>query len=267
MPETSRPETSQPETSQPFTPSSTAGHLLGLLVQSPDLDALLTKLAHLAGEVVTPAAVCGITIRRDGRPFSPAVSDSLAAQLDEIQYVTDEGPCLDALRGGSVVVVDDLSHEDRWNQYRPAAIAYGVVSSLSLPLIVDGERLGALNLYSTTATAFTGPLREQAEGFAVQAIDALTLTMRQVRQAQMQDQLAQAVVSSSVIDQAIGILMAEQRCTAAAAFDLLRQASQNRNRKLRDIAGDLITRVSGAPPQPRPAFRAAAEGPPPPKEQ
>jgi GAF domain-containing protein len=252
-----------PETSQPFVPGSTTAQLLGLLVQAPDLDALLTKLAHLAGEAVTPDAVCGITVRRDGRPFSPAVSDPLAAQVDQIQYVTDQGPCLDALRSGTVIVVDDLSQEQRWDQYRPSAVAYGVVSSLSLPLIVEGERLGALNLYSTTGTAFAGPLREHAEVLAAQATDALTVTMRQIRQAQMQNQLAQAMVSSSIIDQAIGILMAEQRCTAATAFDLLRQASQNRNRKLRDIAGDLITRVSGAPPQPRPAFNsAAAESPP-----
>jgi hypothetical protein len=63
------------------------------------------------------------------------------------------------------------------------------------------------------------------------------------------------MVSSSIIDQAIGILMAQQRCTAAIAFDLLRRASQNRNRKLRDIAADIITKVSGAPPQPRPGFK------------
>jgi len=76
-----------------------------------------------------------------------------------------------------------------------------------------------------------------------------------MRQAQTQSQLAEAMVSSSVIDQAIGILMAQQRCTAADAFDLLRQASQNRNHKLRDIAAEIITKVSGAPPQPRPPFK------------
>ena len=255
------------ETSQPFTPSSTAPHLLGLLVQSPDLDAFLTRLARLAAEAVTPAAGCGITIRRDGRPFSPAVSNDLAAQVDELQYVADEGPCLDALRSGTVIVVDDLTQEQRWNQYRPAATAHGVVSSLSLPLVVDGERLGALNLYSSTAAAFTGPIREQAEGFAGQAADALTVAMRHVRQAQLQEQLAQAMVSSSIIDQAIGILMAQQRCTATTAFDLLRQASQNRNRKLRDVAADLITRVSGAPPQPRPAFKATESEIPQPSNQ
>jgi GAF domain-containing protein len=138
-----------------------------------------------------------------------------------------------------------------------------VVSSLSLPLIVDGERLGALNLYSTTARAFHGPAREQAEAFGAQCTAALTLSLRQVRQARLQSQLAEAMVSSSVIDQAIGILMAQQRCSAPDAFALLRQASQNRNRKLRDIAADMVTDVSGAPPQPRSGFRTGPDDRPP----
>jgi AmiR/NasT family two-component response regulator len=81
------------------------------------------------------------------------------------------------------------------------------------------------------------------------------VSLRQVRQARVQHQLADAMVSSSVIDHAIGILMGRQRCTATVAFDLLRKASQHRNRKLRDIAAELVTTVSGAPPQPRPGFR------------
>jgi len=223
-------------------------------VESPDMDAFLDSIAHLAAEAITPAAASGITVRRDGRPFSAAVSNELGGQVDELQYGADQGPCLDALRTGTIVQVDDLNEEQRWNQYRPHAIAHGVASSLSLPLIVDGERLGALNLYSAIPAAFTGPPREQAETFAGQCAAALTVTLRQARQAQLQTQLAEAMVSSSIIDQAIGILMAQQRCTAATAFDLLRRASQNRNRKLRDIAADIITKVSGAPPQPRPSF-------------
>jgi len=83
----------------------------------------------------------------------------------------------------------------------------------------------------------------------------LTVSLRQVRHARVQHQLANALVSSSVIDQAIGILMGQERCTATAAFDILRKASQHRNRKLRDIAAELVTAVSGAPPQPRPGFQ------------
>jgi GAF domain-containing protein len=147
------------EMSEPFTAASAAGHLLGLLVQSPDMDAFLDNMVQLAAKAVAPAAACGITVRRDGRPFSVAVSNELAGQVDEIQYGADQGPCLDAMRTGRFVQVEDLSREERWDEYRPHAIAHGVVSSLSSPLIVDGERLGALNLYSVIPAAFAGPPR------------------------------------------------------------------------------------------------------------
>jgi GAF domain-containing protein len=235
--------------------ASASGQLLGLLIESPDVDTFIDKIVHLAADVVSPAAGCGVTVRRDGHPFTAAASNDLAAQVDEIQYGTDEGPCLDAMRGGIVVHVEDLTRDERWDAYRPHAIAYGVLSSLSLPLIVDGESLGVLNLYSTTPGAFGGPQRARAEAFAAQAAAALTLSLRQVHQREVQHQLAEAMVSSSVIDQAIGILMGQQRCAAAAAFDLLRQASQRRNRKLRDIAAEIIANVSGEPPQPRRQFR------------
>jgi transcriptional regulator with GAF, ATPase, and Fis domain len=236
--------------------ASAYGQLLGLLVEAPKIDAVLEKMVRLAAEVVTPAAACGVTVRRDGRPFTAAMTDELAARADEIQYDSGEGPCLDALRHGVVVQVDDLTREGRWDGYRPHAVAHGVRSSLSLPLTVEGETLGALNLYSVTPAAFGGAHRESAEDFADRSAAALTVSLRQVRHARVQHQLAQAMVSNSVIDQAIGILMGQQRCTANAAFDLLRSASQRRNRKLRDIATEIVTSVSGAPPQPRPGFRA-----------
>jgi AmiR/NasT family two-component response regulator len=53
-----------------------------------------------------------------------------------------------------------------------------------------------------------------------------------------------------VIYQALGVIMAQERCTQATAFELLRSASQNRNVKLRDIASAIVTSVSGEPPQP-----------------
>jgi GAF domain-containing protein len=241
--------------------ASAYGQLLGLLVDAPEIDAFLDRMVRLAADLVTPAAACGVTVRRDGQPFTVASSNDLAAQFDEIQYGTNEGPCLDALRDGTVIQVDDLNRDERWDNYRPQAIAHGVVSSLSVPMVVDGEPLGALNLYSATPAAFDGSYRQAAEAFAAQSAAALTVSLRQLRQAEVQHQLADALVSSSVIDQAIGILMGQQRCTASAAFDLLRQASQHRNRKLRDIAAEIVTNVSGEPPQPRPPFRTSPSRP------
>jgi GAF domain-containing protein len=236
---------------------SAYGQLMNLLVESPDLDAFLDSMVRLTAETITPAAACGITVCRDGQPFTAAATTALAGKVDEIQYGADEGPCLDALRHGTVVQVDDLTQDRRWAGYRPHAVAQGVVSSLSLPLIVDGETVAAMNLYATRPAAFDGPQRERAEAFAAQCTNALAVTLRHASQAKVHQQLIEAMNSRSIIDQAIGILMAQQRCTASDAFDLLRQASQHRNRKLRDIAADIITKVTGEAPQPPPNFKTA----------
>jgi GAF domain-containing protein len=228
--------------------------LLSLIVEAPELDTFLDKVASLAAEVVTPAVAVGITMYRDGQAFTAATSNDVAAQVDEIQYGTDEGPCLQALRTGTVIVVDDLTQDERWPRYRSHAIAHGVLSSLSLPLHIDGQTVGALNLYGGARAAFTDDARQRADEFAAQTVTALTAMLRRVRDAEIHTQLAESIVSHSVIDQAIGILMAQQRCTATTAFNLLRSASQNRNRKLRDVAAAIITNVSGEPPQPRPGF-------------
>ena len=63
------------------------------------------------------------------------------------------------------------------------------------------------------------------------------------------DQLRASLASRAVIDQAIGVIMAQQRCTATDAFAILRTASQNRNLKLRQVAEQLVTGITGHPPQ------------------
>ncbi|MFY1691246.1 GAF and ANTAR domain-containing protein [Plantactinospora sp. WMMB782] len=229
--------------------------LLTLLSDAPDLNAFLDTVVVLCARVVTPAVACGITLRRDGQPITVAASDPLAAQIDEIQYGTDQGPCLDSLRGGILLQVDDLTEDDRWGSYRTHAIAHGVVSSLSIPLMVDDRCLAALNLYSGQPFGFTPTARRYAEAFGAQCAAALGLMLRQVQQAQVERQLTEAIASRSVIDHAVGIVMAQQRCTASAAFKLLRQASQHRNQKLRDVAAGIIVRVTGEPPEPPVGFR------------
>lgn len=64
--------------------------------------------------------------------------------------------------------------------------------------------------------------------------------------------------SRAVIDQAIGVIMGQQRCTAEEAFELLRTASQHRNTKLRDLCTDLITSITNRPPPSEPALRPRA---------
>jgi GAF domain-containing protein len=222
----------------------------GLMLVLPSVERAIDDVAGLATGVVSPPASCGITLERGSQPLTVASSGALASHVDEVQYAQDDGPCLEAMRTGHAVMVDDMASELRWDGYPAHALAYGVRSSLSLPLGVDAHTRGALNLYATHGAAFSQEAQQRAELFARQASAVLAVVTRQSRQLVLSDQLRAALANRSVIDQAIGIVMDQQRCDAAHVFTVLRQASQHRNLKLRDIAVELVTTVSGSAPAP-----------------
>lgn len=227
-----------------------------LVVSTHTIEAFADEVARLAAALVVPPASAGVTVRRDDQPFTAASSDALASRVDKAQYEVGDGPCLETLRTGVVVEVEDQSADERWGSYASRAVEHGVRSSLSLPLLVQGEPVGALNIYSgQRAGAFDGTQRKRAEIFAAQASTALTLMIRQVAQTEVCRQLEEALTSRTVIDQALGILMGQEQCSSEAAFALLRRQSQHTNRKLRDVAVELVTRVTGQAPSNAPSFQ------------
>jgi GAF domain-containing protein len=234
--------------------SSAVAELLQLLLATQDITDFLDELATLTTKVLPGELSCGITMRRGRGVTTMASSDTRASQVDEIQYAHDEGPCLHALTTGEVIVVDDLASDDRWGGYQMPALSHGVRSSLSLPLHTDSQVIGALNIYATQAWTFGPPEQLVGGRFADEASRALTLAMRLAEHSEMSQHLQTALASRAVIDQALGIIMGQNRCTADEAFEVLRTASQNRNVKLRDIAADIVTSVSGQPPTDNPRF-------------
>lgn len=232
-----------------------AWELQELLVAGVEFEQFLHELAVLAVRTIDAEITCGVTLRRHGQPYTAACADERAGWVDEVQYSRGQGPCLHSLSTGEIVSVEDLAADDRWADYRSRALLHGVRSSLSLPLRTAEAVVGALNLYAFTPAAFGPDEREAAERFAAEASRALVLADRQARQVRLVGQLQAAMASRRVIDHAIGIIMAQNRCTADEAFAILRTASQGRNIKLRLVAGDIVTAVTGRPPTEDPAFR------------
>lgn len=225
-----------------------------LLLSFADVDAFLQDLAILAAEMV-PGGSVGITTRYNGTDLTVASSDGRAELLDETQYRNGGGPCLDAFLTGRVVLSSDTASETRWPSYTAAARDYGLQASLSLPMVADGSTLAAMNVYSfDTATVFGPDELSQYQAFAAQAAISLRLATRHEKDGVLLSQLEAALNSRTVIDQALGILMMQQRCTSVEAFDLLRRQSQNSHRKLREVATDLVTQTSGEPPAPGKPF-------------
>jgi GAF domain-containing protein len=232
--------------------AASIGELQALLLGTESIDGFLRELAVLAARTLGEGLSCGITLQLNGRPLTAASSDMFASQVDELQYEQDQGPCLYALHSGQQVRIDDLASDDRWSRYAVRALAHGVRSSLSIPLTAQDSPVGAFNLYSRSPGFFGQEEIHLAEQFAQNATVAVGIAARFAAHTVLTDQLRASLASRSAIDQATGIIMAEQRCTAEEAFAILRAASQNRNLRLRQVAEHIVTGVTGKPPQPPP---------------
>ena len=88
------------------TPGDVAASIVemqALLLGTETIQEFLAELAGLAILTVGEGLSCGITLQPNGRPLTVASTDALAAQVDEVQYGLDQGPCLHALRTGTTV--------------------------------------------------------------------------------------------------------------------------------------------------------------------
>jgi GAF domain-containing protein len=211
-----------------------------------DLTAVLVKIATLAERVIPGARSVSVTLLQGEKATAAAFTDELARGMDESQYEKGYGPCLEAAQAGMSLVVDDMKTEDRWPDFARHAAQRGVHSSLSVGLPVQQAVTGGLNLYGSEAHAFDDEAIELARTFASYAAVALANAHLYASTAALAEQMQHAMATRAVIEQAKGILMALHRCDEEAAFDLLRGQSQKANRKLRDVAADVVARARGA---------------------
>jgi GAF domain-containing protein len=214
-----------------------------LLVNEEALEDTLQRVADLACRNVDGADVAGVTMLQDGKPTTTVFTDPTSPEIDSAQYETGVGPCLDAFRHQRVFRIESTADDENWPDFSNAAAEHGIQSTISLPLGVRGNGIGALNLYSRERAAFSDEEEEVGMMFATQASVALANAQLYSSAYRMTQQLQEALTSRAVIDQAKGILMKEHGVGADEAFELLRRSSQRENRKLRDLAEDLVDGV------------------------
>jgi GAF domain-containing protein len=214
------------------------GALSDLLAPASDV---LANMANVAMRAVPGCDHASISVLGgDGVVVTAGASDDRSLRLDELQYDADDGPCLLAIRSGATVQVDEFAREGRFPGFAPAAVAGGVSSCLSLPVIVGGKTAGGMNLYGDRVHAYNDESVRAGEEVAGQAAVVIAGARAFERSLKLVDQLRIAIGSRSEIEQAKGILMARSHCDADQAFDILRRASQRQNVKLRDIAHTIV---------------------------
>lgn len=222
--------------------------LSGLLLAEEDQETTLRRVGDLAVRSIANCDAVGVTINNGPVPVIRAATGGLVYEVDNYQYDVGQGPCLHAVLSGEITQIDDMATDQRWPQFSGHGAERGMRSSLSLPLVVRGETLGALNLYSHRAEAFGPADRETGAMFAAQAAVALANAHTYAASVKLAEELRNALDSRSVIDQAIGILVARHGHAPDAAFDALRVISQRENRKLRHVAAETVAAAIANPP-------------------
>jgi GAF domain-containing protein len=214
--------------------------LSGVVLAAPDLRAALTEVTRISAAVVGRCDGASVTLRERGIPVAGAGDDAWSLELDHVQVVEQEGPCLNCTREGSVMRVRDLRTDGRFPNYGPRACALGARSTVSVPLTADSVTVGALNFYSRTVDAFDSDDVALMMILGAHATLGLQVATAYYSSHQLAEQLQEALAGRAVIEQAKGILIGQRRCTADEAFVILSRLSQTSNRKLRDVARALV---------------------------
>jgi GAF domain-containing protein len=218
--------------------------LAGILVAEQSLEKTLGQVLDLACAALSCGDDGGVTLLDREGPRTAVATSEAARRVDSFQYEADTGgPCVDAYRRQQVLRIDSTSDDPRWPEFAMAAATAGIRSTLSLPLVVAGDGLGALNIYCHEEKGFSEADEALAMTFASYASVALANARVYWRTQRLADQLEQALSTRGVIEQAKGIIIAEQGCSADEAFQLLVNASQRSHMKLHDLAADLVERA------------------------
>ena len=205
-----------------------------LVLKEPEsVEDALARLAVVALSIIPGAEQCGISVAARKSVSTVASTDGMVDRLDELQYDLGEGPCLDAIRHHTSVVVDDMRAETRWPRFAPPAAEAGCLSQMGIEIFCASGRVGGLNLYSTQPSAFDEQTRQAATLLAIHT----SVVMGKMIAV---DDVHHALQTRQMIGQAVGIVMCRYAVDERAAFAYLGRVSQHSNVKLHQVAARIV---------------------------
>ena len=192
----------------------------------------------------TQAVEAAVILRAEGDTYR-AVASTAERTLDveEAQIGVHGGPCIESIAHGTLFAVPDVRDvRDKWPDFVRSALSAGLGAALALPLEVDGETVGGVNVFLREP----GQLTEHEVSLVTSMLRVVGSGLSQRRendaQAALADQLAFALDSRVVIEQAKGYLSYEHGTSVGSAFSLLRRHARSHQLPLRDVAQGVVDR-------------------------
>ena len=202
-------------------------------------DSVYDALCRSAVQLINGCDHASLMLRRRGRTFTVASSDSTALQVDELEKQLDQGPCLDAMDDSEPDqhLCADLTTGSQWPVLAERILAETSVRGMAgFRIRQDGQKVGALNVFSDTPGALTEKSLDQA--LMLTAFASVTLTA--LERGEEASTLRRGLQSNREIGKAVGLLMAMHKIGDDAAFEMLAKVSQEMNVKVAEVAAQVI---------------------------
>jgi transcriptional regulator with GAF, ATPase, and Fis domain len=222
------------------------------LVDDFDIIEFLDRLADRCSELLGVSA-CGILLADHHGVLNLVAASSEQARLVELTQLANlEGPCLDAFNAGHPVQHADLQDaRTRWPRFSAAAVDAGYRSVQALPMRLRSTVIGAVNLLSESSGTLNADTITLGQALADAATIGIVHQRALARQEVVTDQLQMALNSRVLIEQAKGFLTHSLEVDVDEAFAILRGYARANNRRLTEVADDVLQgRLSLAPARP-----------------
>ncbi len=211
------------------------------LVADFDVVDLHTLVADRCVEIFAVDAAGLMVVAADGSLRVMAASSDATRTLELFELQSREGPCLDCFHSGQPIFNQDLANAvgDRWPHFARAALEQGFSTAHAVPMRLRDQVIGALNLFQTTGTLAQDDI-ESAQALADVATIAILHHRASIQAQMLNDQLDQALTSRIAIEQAKGMLAGTTGLTMEQSFNQLRSYARRHNRRLADVARDVV---------------------------
>ncbi|WP_430503060.1 GAF and ANTAR domain-containing protein [Micromonospora trifolii] len=207
-------------------------------------DPVVTRLRRLCARAVIslPAAGAGLSVvARDNQFSLLAAADEASERLEELQLVLGEGPCIDAAAARRPVLIDDVADVGpaRWPVYADAIRDAGIRAIFAFPLQVGAAQLGVLDLFRAEPGALSGPELHRALDLADEAV---TILLDGQERSGGERPSGDTMAGPVELFQAQGMVMIQIGGTLAEAMARIRAHAYAEDRRLIDVARDIIGR-------------------------
>ncbi len=210
------------------------------MVSGVDVIDVLHQLCREAVAVLDVTAAGVMLADENSELRAVAASDERTHLLEIFAVQHDEGPCLDAFRTGHVEQLTADEASSRWPRFGKLAEVQGYRRFCGIPLTWGGDRIGALNLFR----ASVAPLPPADVAIARALANMASIAVLQHRESagarRLTTQLQTALHSRVLIEQAKGTLAERMGVSVEEAFERMRAQARDANRKLHDVAYDIV---------------------------